>query len=106
VIARYEFSWSSGVQGHAQASTSFTGSSWSTMFLETRGPQPSYSLTNLRLGASWGHWASDLYCDNLFDKRAVLFINRSDYDFYQGDKYGNEAIARPLTVGLTLSYRH
>jgi iron complex outermembrane recepter protein len=106
VIARYDFSWSSSVQGHAQWSTSFTGSSWSTMFLETRGPQPSYSLSNLRLGATWGHWASDLFADNVFNKRAVLFINRSDYDFYQGDAYGRETIARPLYFGITLSYRH
>jgi hypothetical protein len=76
------------------------------MFLETRGPQPSYSLSNLRLGASWGHWASDLFADNVFNKRAVLFINRSDYDFYQGDAYGRETIARPLYFGITLSYRH
>jgi outer membrane receptor protein involved in Fe transport len=105
-IIRYDFPWSSSVQGHAQWSTSFTGSSWSTMFLETRGPQPSYSLSNLKLGASWGHWSSDLYADNVFDKRAVLFINRSDYDFFQGDPYGRETIARPLYVGITLSYRH
>jgi iron complex outermembrane receptor protein len=106
VIARYEFPWSSTVHGHAQVNTSFVGSSYSTMFLETRGSQPGYSLTNLKLGAAWGHWASDLYCDNVLDKRAVLFINRSDYDFYQGDQYGRETIARPLTVGITLSYRH
>jgi outer membrane receptor protein involved in Fe transport len=106
VIARYDFNWSSSVQGHAQLNTSYTGSSWSTMFLETRGPQPSYTLTNLKLGANWGHWTSDLFCDNCLDKRAVLFINRSDYDFYQGDPYGRETIARPLYVGITLSYRH
>jgi len=104
--ARYEFPWSSTVRGHAQISTSYTGNSYSTMFIETRGPQPSYSLTNLKVGANWGHWASDLYCDNVLDKRAVLFINRSDYDFYQGDQFGRETIARPLTVGITLSYRH
>jgi iron complex outermembrane receptor protein len=104
-IARYDFPWSANVQGHAQLSTSYVGSSWSTMFLETRGPQPSYSLTNGRVGANWGHWASELYCENLFDSRAVLFINRSDYDLYQGDQYGRETIARPRTVGLTLSYR-
>ena len=106
LLGRYDFAWSSSVQGHAQLSTSYVGRSWSTMFLETRGPQPSYSLTNLKLGAAWGHWASDLFIDNAFDKRAVLFINRSDYDFYQGDQYGRETIARPMTVGLTLSYRH
>ncbi len=105
-IIRYDFPWSSTVQGHAQWSTSFTGSSWSTMFLETRGPQPSYSLSNFKLGASWGHWSSDLYADNVFDNRAVLFINRSDYDFFQGDSFGRETIARPLYVGITLSYRH
>jgi iron complex outermembrane receptor protein len=106
VIARYDFNWSSSVQGHAQLDTSFTGSSWSTMFLETRGPQPSYTMTNLRVGANWGHWATELFCDNCLDKRAVLFINRSDYDFYQGDPYGRETIARPLYVGIQLSYRH
>lgn len=106
VYARYDFPWSATVQGHAQISTSYTGRSWSTMFLETRGPQPSYSLTNLKLGASWGHWASELFADNVFDKRAVLFVNRSDYDFYQGDQYGRETIARPLTIGISLSYRH
>jgi iron complex outermembrane receptor protein len=105
VIARYDFPWSADVQGHAQVSTSYTGSSWSTMFLETRGVQPSYSLTNARLGANWGHWASEFYCENLFDSRAILFVNRSDYDFYQGDQYGRETIARPRTVGITLSYR-
>ena len=76
------------------------------MFLETRGSQPSYSLTNVRLGANWGHWASDLYCDNAFNKDAILFFNRSDYDYYQGGgQNGRETVARPRTVGLTLSYR-
>jgi outer membrane receptor protein involved in Fe transport len=105
LIARYEFPWSANVQGHAQLSTSYVGSSWSTMFLETRGPQPSYSLTNGRLGASWGHWVSDLYVDNAFNKEAILFINRSDYDFYQGGPYGRDTVSRPRTVGITLSYR-
>jgi iron complex outermembrane recepter protein len=104
-IARYEFPWSAEVRGHAQWSTSYTGSSWSTMFLETRGPQPSYTLTNFRLGASWGKWVSELYCENLFNKDAVLFTNRSDYDFYQGGQYGRDTVARPRTVGITLSFR-
>lgn len=105
LYARYEFPWTASIQGHAQVSTSFTGSSWSTMFLETRARQPMYSLTNLKLGAARGHWAGDLFVDNVFDKRAVLFINRSDYDFYQGDQSGRETIARPLTIGMSLSYR-
>jgi iron complex outermembrane receptor protein len=106
LIARYDFAWSSSVQGHAQVSSSYTGNSESTMFLETRGNQPSYSLTNLKLGANWGHWATELFADNVFDKRAVLFINRSDYDFYQGDQYGRETIARPIYIGINLSFRH
>jgi len=104
-IARYEFPWSADVHGHAQLSTTYTASSWSTMFLETRGPQPSYTLTNLRLGAAWGKWVSELYVENLFNKDAVLFINRSDYDFYQGGQFGRETVARPRTVGITLSFR-
>ncbi len=104
-IARYEFPWSADVRGHAQLSTTYTASSWSTMFLETRGPQPSYSLTNFRLGASWSKWVAELYCENLFNKDAVLFINRSDYDFYQGSAYGRDTVARPRTVGITLSFR-
>jgi iron complex outermembrane receptor protein len=106
LIARYDFAWSSTVQGNAQVSTSYTGDSYSTMFLQTRAVQPSYSLTNLKLGATWGHWATGLFADNVFNKRAILFINRSDYDFYQGDAYGRETIARPLYFGITLSYRH
>src|ERR1700681_240754 len=104
-IARYEFPWSADVHGHAQLSTTYTASSWSTMFLETRGPQPSYTLTNLRLGAAWGKWVSELYVENLFNKDAVLFINRSDYDFYQGGQFGRQTVARPRTVGITLSFR-
>ena len=113
-IARYEFPFSADVRGHAQLSTTYTASSWSTMFLETRGPQPSYSLTNLRFGAAWGRWVSELYCENLFNKDAVLFINRSDYDFFQGSAagavapdttYGRDTVARPRTVGITLSFR-
>ena len=104
-IARYEFPWSADVHGHAQLSTTYTASSWSTMFLETRGPQPSYTLTNLRLGAAWGKWVSELFVENLFNKDAVLFINRSDYDFYQGGQFGRQTVARPRTVGITLSFR-
>jgi iron complex outermembrane recepter protein len=104
-IARYEFPWSAEVRGHAQLSTTYTASSWSTMFLETRGPQPSYTLTNLRLGATWGKWVSELYCENLLNKDAVLFTNRSDYDFYQGGVYGRDTVARPRTVGITLAFR-
>lgn len=105
-IVRYDFDWAANVHGHAQWTTSYTGNSYSTMFIETRANQPSYSLSNFKLGADWGHWAAELFADNVFDKRAVLFINRSDYDFYQGFAYGRETIARPMYIGINLSFRH
>ena len=103
-IARYEFPLSTTVTGYAQVNATYTGDSYDTLFLETRTVQPSYTLANLKLGSSWDKWNAEVAVDNLADKRAVLFINRTDYDFYQGSP-GRYAIARPRTLWLTMSYR-
>jgi outer membrane receptor protein involved in Fe transport len=52
---------------------------------------------DLSAGASWGAWSGQIYCDNVTNERAQVFINASQ--FVQA-----VIVDRPLTAGAKLTY--
>jgi outer membrane receptor protein involved in Fe transport len=62
--------------------------------------QPSYTIANLRLGLNpvGGHWLTELYVTNLFDKNAIVFSNTGNFDLRQTT---NE----PRVFGVRMNYR-
>lgn len=56
-----------------------------------------YSIANLAFGFTNGEWLAEFYIDNLFDKRAQLYIDEQQYT-------PKVVTNRPRTVGLRFSY--
>jgi outer membrane receptor protein involved in Fe transport len=63
-------------------------------FFISPGEIPSYSLTNLRLGLGKDRWNLTLYCDNLFDERAIITVHDVPEHWV--------VTARPFTVGISV----
>jgi iron complex outermembrane recepter protein len=63
---------------------------------------PSYSLTNLRLGAEGNKWTATLFARNLFNK--VAYINNAYQINLNVPTYNRVTVAQPLTVGIDLTY--
>jgi outer membrane receptor protein involved in Fe transport len=61
---------------------------------------PSYTLTDLQGGVTWGHVDLGLYVRNLFDKRAILGADAALVAF--GSPL-HATVAQPRTIGATLS---
>lgn len=56
-----------------------------------------YSIANLAFGVSNDEWKAELYIDNLFDKRAQLYIDEQQFT-------PKVITNRPRTVGIRFSY--
>jgi outer membrane receptor protein involved in Fe transport len=65
---------------------------------EERREQQSYELFNGSIGIKKGSWGLELFAENIFDKRAELFINTQD-------DIPRITTNRPRTVGLNATYR-
>ena len=59
--------------------------------------QESYFLANLAFGVNKDDWKAELYIDNVFDERAVLYIDNQQFT-------PKVVTNRPRTIGLRLSY--
>jgi outer membrane receptor protein involved in Fe transport len=111
------FSWSANLRyehplqvienlkGYAQIDFAHKGDMWNDLSVQgsnglPRILQPSYTIANLRVGLSpaGGHWLSEFYVTNLFDKNAIIFSNTGNFDLRQTT---NE----PRVFGLRLNYR-
>ena len=55
--------------------------------------QPSYTLSDIKLGIEWDTWDLYAYADNVGDKRAILFDQDSA-------PYGTRTINTPRTYGI------
>lgn len=102
-----------GITGFARLDYSYTGTSFNTVSDTLPGAtppvlQPSYNLLNIRLGVrglrGFGPFSNDLelYADNLFDKRAALYIDPNL------SSPGNEVVTvnRPRTIGIRVRIRY
>jgi len=59
--------------------------------------QDSYVLTNVSFGVTNDEWKAEIFVDNLFDERAILYVDTQQYT-------PKVVSNRPRTVGLRLSY--
>ncbi|WP_448564949.1 TonB-dependent receptor [Thalassotalea ganghwensis] len=57
----------------------------------------SYSLANIAFGVTNAEWKAELYIDNLFDKRAQLYIDEQQFT-------PKVVTNRPRTIGIRFSY--
>jgi len=65
---------------------------------------PAYTISNFRVIVDKDKWSSQLYIDNLTDKRALMTANNTSFQFNipQVVRYSTN---QPRTVGVQLSYR-
>lgn len=97
IQARYE--WEQGdYSPYAQVVLAYTDDQFSSIVLENRFLQDSYTTLDASLGAKVGDsWGVELFGENLTDERAELFINSLDTDL-------RVTTNRPRTVGVRVSY--
>jgi iron complex outermembrane recepter protein len=103
-VARYE--WHVASDGaYAQVDVAHKGSMWNSLQVDRRILQPQYSLINLRmgLGSAAGVWRAEGYVTNVANKRAVVYADTTNYDYYPGISTPQLATP-PRVVGLRLSY--
>jgi iron complex outermembrane receptor protein len=102
---RYEHPVAKNLRGYAQIDMAHKGDMWNDLHVAgsngiPRILQPSYSITNLRLGLNpdGGHWLTEFYITNLTDKNAIVYSNTGNFDLRQTT---NE----PRVFGMRLNYR-
>jgi outer membrane receptor protein involved in Fe transport/tetratricopeptide (TPR) repeat protein len=90
---------------YAQIDVEHKGSMWNSLPVDQRMLQPEYSLINLRigLGNAAGAWRAEGYITNVANKRAVIYEDTTNYDYYPGISTPQLATP-PRVVGLRLSY--
>jgi outer membrane receptor protein involved in Fe transport len=103
--ARYEMPLGPSFNTYAQFDISYTGDMWSdlntsTLSSTSRSLQPSYTLSNIRVGLNNAKdsWGVEAYITNLGNTRAVIYTNKYNYD-------GRETTNEPRVFGLRLKYR-
>ena len=90
--ARQDFELPGELAGFAQADYQYVEGSWNAFDEAFRVRVPSRDLVNLRAGARLDRWEVELYVNNVFDERGVLFHNNFLFEW--------QTLVRPRTVGL------
>jgi outer membrane receptor protein involved in Fe transport len=104
--ARYEHPLGGNLRGYVQYDMAQKGDMWNGLNPNDKNTglprilQPSYTLSNLRLGLTprGGHWLSEFYITNLTDKNAIVYSNTGNFDL-------RETTNQPRVFGLRLNYR-
>jgi outer membrane receptor protein involved in Fe transport len=91
--ARRGFHLSAGLAGFVQADFQYVGGAWNTYDATTRKWVASRELFNLRAGGQRGRWEVELYAENVFDERGVLYHNLNFLGEWQ-------TLVRPRTLGM------
>lgn len=96
---RYEqpVNWGAVERVYAQVSGLAASHSFSTLAAEDRERQAGYAIFNAAAGVANPNWSAELFVENMFDKRAELFINVQD-------DIRRITTNRPLTAGLRFTY--
>jgi outer membrane receptor protein involved in Fe transport len=102
---RYDHPLGTSLRWYGQFDLAHKGDMWNDLHVEgsngfPRMLQPAYTLMNLRFGftPAAGKWRAELYCTNLADKNAIVYINTGNFDL----RYTTN---EPRVIGLRLSYR-
>jgi iron complex outermembrane receptor protein len=95
---RGRYDWSvKNVDAYGQVTLQYTDESYSSMYIDTREKQDSYTLVNASVGANFDEWGVELYVDNLTDEVAEKYINTID-------DIRRVTTNRPRTIGMRVSY--
>lgn len=95
--ARYEQPVGDEYLAYGQVAVQYAGSSYSSLVAEIREKQDSYTTADLSTGIIADRWSAEVFVENVFDKRAELFINEQD-------DIRRITTNRPRTVGLRVSF--
>ena len=95
--AEYDFpiEWI-GAAGHLRGDVSRTGGSTNDIDPTQAMHLPPYTTANFQLGAETDVWGVNLFVNNAFDERAVLYLSPATYEH-------QETPDLPRTIGLTVS---
>ena len=104
--ARFEQPFASALRGYVQFDMAHKGDMWNGLSPNDRNSglprilQPSYTLSNLRVGLTpeGGKWLAELYVTNLTDRNAIIYSNSGNFDL-------RETTNEPRVFGLRLNYR-
>ncbi|MCC5861761.1 MAG: TonB-dependent receptor [Gammaproteobacteria bacterium] len=95
VRARYD--WGAvGYEWHVQSAVQYASSSFSSLIVQEREKQDSYTTLDLSAGVARDNWSAGLYIENVTDERAEVFINSQD-------DIRRIATNRPRTASLRFS---
>lgn len=95
VRARYDW-FAGGFNLFTQVAAQYAGDSYSSLIVQEREKQDSYSTMDLSAGVARDNWRARLFVENATDERAELFINSQD-------NIRRINTNRPRTIGLNLS---
>ena len=100
LFGRYTWTLSNALSGFLQANLQHVGSSYNGFVSEVPAPdvQHGYKLANAKIGIETGGFDVSLFVNNIFDKRAELYV-----DTTLGDRRMN--VNRPRTFGITAAKR-
>jgi iron complex outermembrane recepter protein len=98
--------------GHIQASLVHNQSSRSALLpfeSSVLGDQDGYTVVDLSFGVEKGDWAAEVFVDNAFDSKAVLYrYSECDVNICSNADFGGITYGvglRPRTVGLKFSQK-
>ncbi len=97
LYAEYDFpiAWIAAA-GHLRGDVSRTGGSVNDIDPVGVGHLPAYTTANFQIGAETDAWGINLFLNNAFDERAVLYLSPAGYEH-------QETPNQPRTIGLTVS---
>lgn len=95
-VARARYDWyQDGYDLYAQGAVQYASSSFSSLIVQEREKQDSWTTVDAAVGVAKDAWAVDLFVENLTDKRAELWINSQD-------NIRRVTTNRPRTIGLRM----
>jgi outer membrane receptor protein involved in Fe transport len=95
---RQEIGVASEITAFWQAEIQYGGETWNSWNRSRRVEVDSRDVVHLRAGASFGRWELEVFAENAFDERGVLFDNRDFLGEWQ-------SLIRPRTVGMRARVR-
>lgn len=99
--AHYERELSTNYRGFVNFSHQHVGESSNKFDIATGVSQPAYDIGNLRVGVQADRWTLSLFVDNVWDERASLKREFSQYAATPGIRTARN---RPRTIGLNMKW--
>ncbi|MFT6906092.1 MAG: iron complex outermembrane receptor protein [Oleiphilaceae bacterium] len=95
--ARYYMTVMDNIDSYGQLSVQYSDESYSSLQLDVREKQSSYTVANASIGVDYEDYGIELYVDNLTNKLVEKHINTQD-------DIRRITVNRPRTIGLRVSY--